>query len=145
MVPVVGVDHAPTTVFATEAYLLSPTPVSGSIPIPPPTHMSSAIHSPLSPSLPDVIQSDQNFSDSGSGFFANSPNTLITGGSFMRTSFATHGRNLASTYSSQGRWNEAEQLKVQVMRKKLLGAEQHPDTLISMGNLASVSLTSINV
>jgi hypothetical protein len=38
--------------------------------------------------------------------------------------------NLASTYRNQGRWNEAEQLEVQVMdmRKKLLGAE-HPDTL----------------
>jgi hypothetical protein len=38
--------------------------------------------------------------------------------------------NLASTYWNQGRWNEAEQLEVQVMdmRKKLLGAE-HPDTL----------------
>ena len=38
--------------------------------------------------------------------------------------------NLASTYVNQGRWNEAEQLEVQVMdmRKKLLGAE-HPNTL----------------
>jgi uncharacterized protein (DUF2164 family) len=46
--------------------------------------------------------------------------------------------NLASTYRNQGRWNEAEQLEVQVMdmRKKLLGAE-HPDTLTSMANLAS--------
>ena len=46
--------------------------------------------------------------------------------------------NLASTYRQQGRWNEAEQLQVQVMdmRKKLLGAE-HPDTLTSMANLAS--------
>ena len=37
--------------------------------------------------------------------------------------------NLAATYRNQGRWNEAEQLEVQVMekRKKLLGAE-HPDT-----------------
>jgi hypothetical protein len=45
--------------------------------------------------------------------------------------------NLASTYWNQGRWNEAEQLEVQVMdmRKKLLGAE-HSDTLKSMGNLA---------
>ena len=41
--------------------------------------------------------------------------------------------NLAATYWNQGRWNEAEQLEVQVMniRKKLLGA-QHPDTLSSM-------------
>jgi hypothetical protein len=46
--------------------------------------------------------------------------------------------NLASTYWNQGKWNEAEQLEVQVMdmRKKLLGAE-HPDTLTSMANLAS--------
>ncbi|KAL4947389.1 hypothetical protein BDW69DRAFT_204458 [Aspergillus filifer] len=67
--------------------------------------------------------------------------------------------NLASTYHNQGRWNEAEKLKVQVMetsktnqgrwneaeklevqvmktRKIMLGAE-HPDTLASMGNLAS--------
>jgi hypothetical protein len=35
--------------------------------------------------------------------------------------------NLANIYGSQGRWNEAEQLEIQVMdmRKKLLGAE-HP-------------------
>ena len=46
--------------------------------------------------------------------------------------------NLAVTYSNQGRWNEAEQLEVQVMemRKKLLGAE-HPDTPLSMENLAA--------
>jgi hypothetical protein len=46
--------------------------------------------------------------------------------------------NLASTYHDQGKFDEAEQLEVQVldMRKKLLGAE-HPDTLSSMGNLAS--------
>jgi hypothetical protein len=46
--------------------------------------------------------------------------------------------NLASTYWNQGRWNEAEQLQIQVMdmRKKLLGAK-HPDTLSSMENLAS--------
>ena len=36
--------------------------------------------------------------------------------------------NLADTYSNQGRWNEAEQLQVQVMNigKKLLG-EKHPE------------------
>ena len=46
--------------------------------------------------------------------------------------------NLASTYQKQGRWNEAEQLFVQVIdiTKKVLGAE-HPDTLTSMANLAS--------
>ena len=38
---------------------------------------------------------------------------------------------------NQGRWNESEQLEAQVtnMKKKLL-AEKHPDTLLSMGNLA---------
>ena len=43
------------------------------------------------------------------------PDTLISIGS------------LASTYREQGRWNEAEQLEVQVMniRKKLLD-EEHP-------------------
>ena len=45
--------------------------------------------------------------------------------------------NLACTYRDQGRWNEAEQLEIQVMdmTKKILGAE-HPDTLHSMANLA---------
>ncbi|KAF3007144.1 hypothetical protein E8E15_000324 [Penicillium rubens] len=64
----------------------------------------------------------------------------------MLTSMA----NLALTYSNQGRWDEAEQLDVQgrwdeaeqldvqVMEtsKTKLG-EDHPDTLTSMGNLAS--------
>ena len=46
--------------------------------------------------------------------------------------------HLASTYWNQGRFNEAEQLQVQVMymRKKLLGVE-HPDTLNSMAHLAN--------
>jgi hypothetical protein len=46
--------------------------------------------------------------------------------------------NLASTYSKQSRWKEAEQLKVQMMetRKRVQG-EEHLDTLTSMGNLAS--------
>jgi tetratricopeptide (TPR) repeat protein len=45
---------------------------------------------------------------------------------------------LASLLNDQGRWKEAEALKVQVMeiRKRVLGQE-HPDTLTSMGNLAS--------
>jgi hypothetical protein len=45
--------------------------------------------------------------------------------------------NLASTYQNQGRWEEAEELKVQVMetRKTKLGAD-HPSTLTSMHNLA---------
>ena len=47
--------------------------------------------------------------------------------------------NLALTYSSQGRWKEAEELELQVIeiRKRLLGQE-HLDTLISMGNLALI-------
>ncbi|KAJ5184564.1 hypothetical protein N7472_009404 [Penicillium cf. griseofulvum] len=46
--------------------------------------------------------------------------------------------NLASTYTNQGRWEEAEQLQVQVMEtnKTKLG-EDHPYTLSSMANLAS--------
>jgi tetratricopeptide (TPR) repeat protein len=45
--------------------------------------------------------------------------------------------NLASTYSNQGRWKEAEELEVQVIetRKRMLG-QKHPDTLTSMANLA---------
>ena len=45
--------------------------------------------------------------------------------------------NLASTYWNQGRWEEAEELGVQVMEmsKRVLG-EEHPDTLTSMANLA---------
>ena len=45
--------------------------------------------------------------------------------------------NLASTYRSQRRWDDAEKLSVQVMesRKTKLGAD-HPDTLTSMNNLA---------
>ena len=45
--------------------------------------------------------------------------------------------NVALTYQSQGRWNEAEKLGIQVMekRKTVLGAE-HPDTLASMVDLA---------
>ena len=44
--------------------------------------------------------------------------------------------NLAVTYGNQGRWNEAEQLQIQVidMAKKILGAD-HPETLIYMENL----------
>ena len=46
--------------------------------------------------------------------------------------------NLASTFWNQGRWKEAEELEVQVMktRNRELGQE-HPDTLTSMANLAS--------
>jgi len=40
--------------------------------------------------------------------------------------------------NSQGRWKEAEELQVQVMKtsRKVLG-EEHPDTQISIANLAS--------
>jgi hypothetical protein len=46
--------------------------------------------------------------------------------------------NLASTYWNQGRWKEAEELNIGVMkiRKRVLG-EEHPHTLIIMANLAS--------
>ena len=46
--------------------------------------------------------------------------------------------NLASTFWSQGRWTEAEELEVQVMetKKRVLGQE-HPSTLTSIINLAS--------
>jgi hypothetical protein len=45
--------------------------------------------------------------------------------------------NLASTYMGQDRWEEAEQLQMQVMEasKMKLGTD-HPDTLTSMANLA---------
>jgi hypothetical protein len=45
--------------------------------------------------------------------------------------------NIARTYADKGKLKEAEQLEIQVldMRKKLLGAE-HPNTLLSMANLA---------
>ncbi|KAJ6008357.1 hypothetical protein N7540_012333 [Penicillium herquei] len=45
---------------------------------------------------------------------------------------------LAEVYSLEGRWEEAEQLNIEVMetRKKELG-EDHPSTLTSMANLAS--------
>ena len=45
--------------------------------------------------------------------------------------------NLASTYSNQGRWEEAEQLFVKVMetRREKLGVG-HPSTLTSINNLA---------
>ena len=46
--------------------------------------------------------------------------------------------HFALAYDSGGYWKEAEKLEVQVMqtRKRVLG-EEHPDTLISIGNLAS--------
>jgi len=53
------------------------------------------------------------------------PDTLISMG------------NPASTFSDQGRWEEAEELEVQVMdaRKRVL-SDSHPHTLTSMSNLA---------
>jgi hypothetical protein len=47
--------------------------------------------------------------------------------------------NLALTYGNQGRWEEAEELDVEVMetRKKKLGAD-HLDTLTGMNNLALI-------
>ena len=45
--------------------------------------------------------------------------------------------NLASTYRSQGRWTEAEELEVKVMENyKLTLGDDHPSTLKSMNNLA---------
>jgi hypothetical protein len=45
--------------------------------------------------------------------------------------------NLASTFWNQGRWEEAEQLQVQVMVMSLMKlGEDHPSTLTSMANLA---------
>ena len=51
-------------------------------------------------------------------------------------------QSLAPTYWNQGRWKEAEELNAQVMemRKRILDQE-HPDTLTSMGNLASTYIT----
>jgi len=51
----------------------------------------------------------------------------------MLTSMA----NLASTFWNQGWWKEAEELEVQVMETSLrVLREDHPGTLIDMGNLA---------
>lgn len=46
--------------------------------------------------------------------------------------------DLAWTYWGQGRWKEAEELEVRVMKvcSRVLGQE-HPDTLVSMANLVS--------
>jgi len=73
-------------------------------------------------------------SDSGSGLLANTRNPLGSGDTFIHVSFATNVPNLASTYSTRGNWNKAEQLEIQVkdMTKKLFGAE-HPDTLKKYG------------
>ncbi|MBE3045028.1 tetratricopeptide repeat protein [Candidatus Bathyarchaeota archaeon] len=46
--------------------------------------------------------------------------------------------NLASTYSKHSWWDEAEELRVEVIetRKKVLG-DEHPSTLTSMSKLAA--------
>jgi hypothetical protein len=50
----------------------------------------------------------------------------------------TRKANLASTYSDQGRWDEAEMLKLEVLEtsKHVLG-DEHPDTITHKANLAS--------
>ncbi|KAL2859978.1 purine and uridine phosphorylase [Aspergillus lucknowensis] len=65
-------------------------------------------------------------------------NEAVIGGSDRDLSALTSLADLGSIYWSQGRWNEAEKLEVQVMEtsKTVLGAE-HPDTLSSTANLAS--------
>ncbi|KAJ6452194.1 hypothetical protein C8R45DRAFT_1040855, partial [Mycena sanguinolenta] len=46
--------------------------------------------------------------------------------------------NLAATYENQGRWKDAEALEVVVMEmSRLVLGEEHPDTLISMGNVTA--------
>ena len=48
--------------------------------------------------------------------------------------------NLTLTYRDQGRWEEAEELLLQVMetRSRMLG-DEHPDTLSGMVNLILAS------
>lgn len=46
--------------------------------------------------------------------------------------------DLASAYSDQGRWEEAKQLRSQVLQaRKIKLGEDHPDTLTSIADLAS--------
>ncbi|KAF9474141.1 hypothetical protein BDN70DRAFT_816206 [Pholiota conissans] len=47
-------------------------------------------------------------------------------------------QRIAHVYSEQGHWDKAEELQVEVMkkRKQVLG-DNHPDTLTSMANLAT--------
>jgi hypothetical protein len=59
----------------------------------------------------------------------------VLGGEYLDT--LTSIANLASTYRSQGRWKEAEELDVQVMEISLrVLREEHLDMLTSMANLA---------
>ena len=50
----------------------------------------------------------------------------------------SHSRFLLHSYWNQGWWKEAKELELLVMemRKRVLG-EEHPDSLMSIGNLAS--------
>ena len=59
----------------------------------------------------------------------------VLGGEHIYT--LTSMESLASTYSKQGQWQEAEELMVQVIqtRKGILG-EEHPDTLSVIADLA---------
>ncbi len=47
--------------------------------------------------------------------------------------------NLASTYYKLGQWKEAKMLQTETLKlcKEVLG-EHHPNTLLSMKNLASI-------
>lgn len=47
--------------------------------------------------------------------------------------------DLAANFRRQGRFNEAEELEMQVVatRRRVLGVE-HPDTLVSIGNLGVI-------
>jgi len=106
-IPVVNVDDAPTTTFATEATSSTPgpsirVPGSGLISEPkqlgsasgqglktPPTYMSDS-RSPLSPSSPDFVKQgvtelERNpfAQDSSSGLFAKAQNVHISGGTFI--------------------------------------------------------------
>ena len=49
--------------------------------------------------------------------------------------------NLASIYSSQGRWIQAEELQVQVTNRiRMTLGEDHPSTIAAMANLASIRM-----
>ena len=104
MVPVVGVDHAPTTAFASEAYTLFSGPpismlVSGSIPVTKQLGSASGRGLETPPTVSDhamltiVVVNYLSFADnrqtqdSGSGIFGNSRNVLITGGTFVVSLF----------------------------------------------------------
>jgi hypothetical protein len=45
--------------------------------------------------------------------------------------------DLASTYQTQGRWKEAEELEVQGIKTRQRVFGEHPDTLSSIASLAS--------